>query len=53
MEQIVHELLVDEKGNLIRGQEGGIGKVIERINELEKKMDQILEKMPTNIGVIS
>lgn len=41
-----NELLIDENGNFIRGQSGGIKKVLERLNEIEAKVDKLIAKLP-------
>lgn len=44
-----HEVLVDENGNLIRGQEGGIDKVLERLDKIEEKVDKLITKLPSKV----
>lgn len=41
-----NELLIDENGNFVRGQEGGIRKVLERLDEIEAKVDILITKLP-------
>jgi len=41
-----NELLVDEKGNFVRGQEGGLKRVFERLDQIEEKVDKLIAKLP-------
>ena len=45
-----NELLIDEKGNLVRGTQGGIKKVLLRLDEIEAKVDKLNEKIPEAQG---
>lgn len=41
-----NELLIDENGNFIRGEAGGISKVLSRLDEIEVLIKKLVAKLP-------
>lgn len=44
MDDSSYEILVNKDGSLSKGQQGGVGEVLRRLDQIEAKIDIILEK---------